>query len=206
MAGAADKINALAAVTYQDRDHYKTADEFDTPEGSADERLNSDRQRTSFFGNLGYRLSESTQLGLTAIHNMGENGKPPVVNYNRTDPFTKRPKYERTDSLENSQFQVVAAVDPEGPTRIRAWGYHNQRRQETNRYDEPTASNNPDDWTQERRNAFHQDADTQIMGISTQFKYQFGQTGAATLGLSESEPDHRFRCTGGLCRCKQPLG
>jgi len=184
MGGASERINAFAAVSHFDRDHFVTATQFETPEGITDERLNSDRERTSFFGNMGCRLGESTQLGLTAIHNQGENGKPPVVNYDNTDPFSKRPRYERTDDLQNSQFQAVVNADPQGPSRFRAWGYYNYRQQETNRYDTPTASNNPGEWTQVRRNAFQEDAETRIIGISTQIKYQVSRTGGLTLGLN----------------------
>ena len=183
-----DKLDVFAAVTYNDRDHYTTADKFQTPQGLSDTRLNSDRRRASFFGNAGYRLSEHTQLGVTAIHVSGENGKPPVTNYDPADPFTKRAKYERTEDLDNSLFQVALTAAPDGPASFRIWGYYNQSRQKDNGYDDPfstsTATNDPDTWTQIRRNAYHEDTDTRILGVNTQFKYLVGKAGAATLGLN----------------------
>jgi outer membrane receptor protein involved in Fe transport len=183
-----DKFNAYAAASYDKRDHFITADKFETPEGLTDQRLNSDRRRANFFGNGTYRLAEHTQLGLTAIHNAGENGKPPVTNYSSSDPFAKKPKYERTDNLDDNLFQAVLTADPDGPAKVRAWTYYNQNQQEDNVYDDPTATpgatNDPDTWTQTGKGASHQDSDTRILGVSTQFTYQVSKAGAATLALN----------------------
>jgi vitamin B12 transporter len=183
--GAAnDKINVFAAASYYDRDHFNTPGKHDTFDGLTDERLNSDRQRTSFFGNMGYHLSDTTQLGLTVSHDSGENGKPPVLEPVGSDPFAKNPKYERTDNLDNTLMQVALSGDPEGPVQYRVWGYYNQRFQDDNRYDNTMTSNDPDTWTQVRRNASQQKSDTRIQGISTQVKYLVGSAGTATLGLN----------------------
>lgn len=183
--GAAnDKVDVFASVSYYDRDHFTTPGKHDTFDGVTDERLNSDRQRTRLFGNMGYRLSAKTKLGLTISHDRGENGKPPVLEPSGTDPFAKNPKYERTDSLDNTLLQVALSGDPEGPFQYRAWVYHNRRLQEDNRYDNTMTSNNPDTWTQVRRNSFHEESDTRIQGISAQLKYQVGNAGTATLGLN----------------------
>ncbi|MEJ2154141.1 MAG: TonB-dependent receptor [Desulfobacteraceae bacterium] len=183
--GAAnDKVDVFVSASYYDRDHFNSAKKHDTFEGVTDERLNSDRQRTSFFGNMGYHLTERTQLGLTVSHDRGENGKPPVLEPSGTDPFAKNPKYERTDNLNNTTFQVALSGDPEGPLQYRVWGYHNRRFQEDNRYDNTMTSNDPDTWTQVRKNSFHEESDTRIQGVSAQLKYQAGQAGIATLGLN----------------------
>jgi vitamin B12 transporter len=183
--GAAnDKIDVFASVSYYGRDYFTTAGEHDTFDGLTDERLNSDRKRTSLFGNVGVHLSEKTQLGLTISHDRGENGKPPVLEPSGTDPFAKNPKYERTDSLDNTSFQVALSGDPEGPFQYRAWVYHNRRLQEDNRYDNTMTSNIPETWTQVRRNSFHEKSDTRIQGINAQLKYQVGKVGTATLGLN----------------------
>lgn len=186
--GAGDKLDVFAAASYYDRDHYTTAESFDTPEGATDQRLNSDRRRANFFGNAAYQLFEHAKLGLTAIHNTGENGKPPVTNYSPSDPFTKKAKYQRTDNLDNTLFQAALAADPDGPARFRIWGYFNQNKQEDNVYDDPNsdpaATNDPDTWTQVKKGASHEDSDTRILGISTQLKFQAGKDGAAALGLN----------------------
>jgi vitamin B12 transporter len=183
--GAAnDKVNVFASASYYDRDHFNTPGKHETFEGLTDERLNSDRQRTNFFGNLGYHISDKTQLGLTVSHDRGENGKPPVTNYSKNDPFAKKPKYERTDDLNNTLFQAILSGDPEGPFQYRIWGYYNQRFQEDNRYDDTMTSNDPDTWTQVAKGASHDKTDTRIKGASTQIKYQVGKAGTATLGLN----------------------
>ena len=106
-----------------------------------------------------------------------------------SDPFAKSPKYDRTDDLDSTMFQVALSGDPEGPFQYRLWGYHNQRFQEDNRYDNTMTSNDPDTWTQERRNSYREESDTRIQGVSAQLKYRVGQAGTATLGLN-GEKDH----------------
>jgi outer membrane receptor protein involved in Fe transport len=183
--GAAnDKVDAFVSASYYDRDHFNTPRLHDTFEGASHERLNSDRTRYSFFGNLGYHISDKTQLGVTVSHDRGENGKPPVLDpVDPADPFAKKTKYERIDDLNNTLLQVALAGDPEGPFQYRAWVYYNQLFQEDNGYDTPT-SNDPDTWTQIAKGAFHDKTDTRIKGISTQLKYQVGKAGTATLGLN----------------------
>jgi vitamin B12 transporter len=184
LGAAGDKLEVFTSASYYDRDHFDTPDKHDTFDGRTVRRLNSDRQRANFFGNLGYHLSDKTQLGLTVSHDSGENGKPPVLEADSADPFAKNPKYERTDSLDNTLMQMALSGDPDGPIQYRVWGYYNQRFQEDNRYDNTMTSNDPATWTQVRRNASHQKSDTRIEGISSQIKYQVGQVGTATLGLN----------------------
>jgi outer membrane receptor protein involved in Fe transport len=183
--GAAnDKIDVFASVSYYGRDHFNTPGKHETFDGPTDERLNSDRKRTSLFGNVGVHLSEKTQLGLTISHDRGENGKPPVLEASGSDPFAKSPKYDRTDNLDNTLLQAALSGDPEGPFEYRVWVYHNRRLQDDNRYDNTMTSNNPDTWTQVRRNSYHEESDTRIQGLSAQLKYMVGQAGTATLGLN----------------------
>jgi vitamin B12 transporter len=182
---ANDKIDVFASASYYDRDHFNSTDKHDTPDGITDQRLNSDRQRTSFFGNMGYQLSEETQLGLTVSHDRGENGKPPVIDpADPADPFAKNPKFERVDDLNSTMLQLALSGDPDGPFQYRVWGYYNQRFQEENRYDNTMTSNDPDTWTQVRKNSFQEESDTRIQGVSTQLKYKVGNAGTATLGLN----------------------
>ena len=132
---------------------------------------------------MGYALSDQSQLGITVNYLEGDNGKPPVANHVKTDPFTKKPKYERVDDLEGALVQAALSHDPEGPLSFRVWGYYNSLSQEENRYDDDNYS------TQALNGAYHQQSDTDIAGLSAQVKYQAGPDGVATLGLSAENDD-----------------
>ncbi len=187
LGGAGDRFDGFVSVSHHQRDHFITAEKYETFEGESDERLNSDRQRTNLFGTLGYALNDKTRLSMTASLDRGENGNPPTTNYDSNDPFSKRDRYERTDNLENFMTQAVFAGDPDGPVQYRLWAYYNQRSQEDNRYDTTMTSNDPDDWTQDRRNAFRETSDTEIKGVTGQLNYRIGQAGSATLGINAEE-------------------
>jgi vitamin B12 transporter len=179
LSGAGEKADVYAAVNVMDRDRFPLANDFvETDEQVGDYRDNSDWQRSTLFGNLGYRLTDKTQLGLTVSHLTGENGKPPVTNYDRNDPFTKRVKYERIDDIEHSLVQLAFDHQTDSPFQIRGWGFFSQSDAEENRYDDDTYS------TQSENGAYHQDANTRIYGASTQIRYGIGKAGATTLGLT----------------------
>jgi outer membrane receptor for Fe3+-dicitrate len=134
LSGAGGNAAVYAAVKVMDRDKFPLANDFvGTDEQDGAYRDNSDWQRTNLFGNLGYRLTDKTRLGLAVRHLTGENGKPPVTNYDRDDPFTKRVKYERIDDIESSLVQLAFDHQTAGPFQIRGWGFFSQSDVEENR-------------------------------------------------------------------------
>lgn len=179
LSGGGEKADFYLGISAYDRDKFPLSDDFeDTDDEGGDYRQNSDRKRTTLFGNTSYRLGDRTQLGLTISHTSGENGKPPVVNYDPDDPFTKSPKYERIDDLKSSLVQVALDHKTAGPFEWRGWGFFSQTELEENRYDDDGYD------TQEVKGAYHQDTDMKIFGASTQFCYHVGTAGKATLGLT----------------------
>ncbi|BBO85720.1 TonB-dependent receptor [Desulfosarcina ovata subsp. sediminis] len=179
LSGGGEKADFYLGVNAYDRDKFTLSRDFDdTDAEGGDYRANSDRERTSLFGNTSYRLGERTQLGLTVSHTTGENGKPAVTNSDDADPFTKSPKYERIDDLETSLVQVAIDHKTAGPFEWRGWGFFSQSEIEENRYDDDTYS------TQDKKGAYHQNTDMKIYGASTQLRYHVGTVGNATLGLT----------------------
>jgi vitamin B12 transporter len=179
LSGGNKKADFFAAVNVMDRDKYPLSDDFKkTPYQDGKWRENSDWKRNSLFGNVGYNLSDKTRLGLTVSKLTGKNGIPPVTNYDPTDPFSKKPKYERIDDLDNSLVQLALDHKTEGPFDVRGWGFFSQSKVEDNRYDDSTYS------TQDKKGAFHQNADIKIFGANSQIAYHAGKTATATLGLS----------------------
>lgn len=179
LAGANEDTSFYGSVSLYDRDHFKLSGNFtDTPDETGDERSNSDRQRASVFGNLTHQLTDKTSLGFTISYVDGENGKPHVTNYDRNDPFTKKPKYDRLDDLQTALVQLALSHDTKENLEYRGWVYFSQSDEKLNRYDDDTYS------TQVARNSFWQDATTQIYGAATQIRYGVGDSGGLTLGLT----------------------
>lgn len=177
--GSSDKVDFYANLTVQDREAFVLSDDFtSTKTESGDDRDNSDRERNSVFTNLSYKATDNTTLGLTLSHMSGENGKPPATNYDKSDPFSKKAKYERIDDIESSLVQVAFAHTTDGPLGIRGWAYYSQTDMEENGYDDDSYT------TQDNQGAFHQDTDTSIYGVSTQASYQIGTAASTTLGLT----------------------
>ena len=184
VSAANEKFNAFASFSDYNRSYFELSDNYEeTAEQDGDHRDNSDLWRRNLFANMGYAISDQSQLGITFNYLEGDNGKPPVANYDKTDPFTKSPKYERVDDLEGAFVQTAFSHDPEGPLSFRVWGYLNYLSQEENRYDDDSYS------TQDLKGAYGQRSDTNIAGLNAQVKYQAGPGGVATLGLSAENDD-----------------
>jgi outer membrane cobalamin receptor len=177
--GAAEKIEFFGNVNVLNRDNFQLSDDFKaTKDEDGEGRENSDREYTSVFGNLSYKITDQTTLGFTVSHAAGENGKPPITNEDKDDIFSKSIKYERIDDIESSFVQLAIAHDTHGPLSLRGWGYYSLSEIEENRYDGDDYS------TQMEKGAFHQESETEIFGVSTQARYAIGDAAAATLGLT----------------------
>ena len=60
----------------------------DTAYEGGNARKNSDRERNNLFANLGYTISDRSQLGMTFSYLNGEKDIPLITNYDKNDPFT----------------------------------------------------------------------------------------------------------------------
>lgn len=180
--GSNGKVDFYGNVNVQNRDEFLLSDDFEpTKYEDGGDRENSDRERKSVFGNLSYSLTDATTFGLTLSHLTGENGKPPVTNYDKNDSFTKKIKYERVDDLKNSLVQLAFSHETGGPLDLRGWAYYSKSETEENGYDDDTYT------TQDSKNAYHENSETEIYGASTQALYRIGDAAQATLGLTAEE-------------------
>ena len=178
--GAGEKVDFYANFNVQKRDSFSLSDDFEPVNIAYEDggsRENSDWKRVNLFGNLSYKLTDYTTLGFTLSHMDGENGKPPVTNYDDEDIFSKSIKYERVDDIQSSLLQLAFSHKTSGPLDIRGWVYYSQTDLEENGYDDDTYS------SQKGQGSLHQETDTEIVGVNTQFLYHVDDAATATLAL-----------------------
>jgi len=180
--GASGKLSFYGNVGVQSRDAFPLSDNFTpTKAEDGDDRENSDRERINFFGNMSYAITDENSVGLTVSQATGDNGKPPVTNYDPLDNFSKKEKYERIDDIDSTMVQAAFAHDGAGPVDYRGWVYFSQTDTEENGYD------NDDYDTQVKKGAFHQDSEVRIAGAHAQAGYTFADASKATLGMNAEE-------------------
>ncbi len=180
---ATDRFDVFVSGSAQSRDGYDLSNDFTaTSEEDGDRRENSDFQRRNLFASTNLYRGAQTQIGLTVNLNDGKNGVPTVVNYNRNDPFSKKPKYDRVDDLSALSGQI--AVDHKFSSRLglRGWAYANRQDLLENRYD------GEDYETQEDNGAYSIDSTSDIYGINLQLLFDVAAFGKITLGaMGESQ-------------------
>ncbi|MDD2465699.1 MAG: TonB-dependent receptor [Desulfobulbus sp.] len=180
--GASGKVSFYGNVGTQSRDAFPLSNDFTaTTAEDGNDRENSDRKRTNFFGNMSYALTDENSVGLTLSHVTGENGKPPVTNYDALDNFSKKEKYERIDDLDSTMVQAAFAHDGSGPVDYRGWVYFSQTDTEENGYDSEDYN------SQVKKGAFYQDSEVRLAGVHAQAGYTFADSAKATLGMTAEE-------------------
>jgi vitamin B12 transporter len=175
---ASDKARFYISSSPLTTDGYPVSGELNTTGSeSGGQRDNSDRKRLHLFASAGFDLSDSTQVGVTFNRFQGEHGVPAVVNYDKNDPFTKKPKYDRVDDLTGYAVQAAMGHAGEGPVSVKGWVFLNSLDQEDNRYDDAGYD------TQVANGARHTAATTRAVGVNLQLRYATPRSGAFTLGL-----------------------
>ncbi len=173
-----DKFNAFVSASDYDRRAYRLSDDFDeTGDENGGNRDNSDLTRRNLFANLDYSPDEQTALGLTLNYLDGKNGVPAATNYDKDDPFSRKPKYDRTDDIQGLSARLAfnRKITPE--LGLRGWAYANQTDMEDNRYDDDTYT------AQKKKGAYRQDSTTHITGGNIQLTYEFMKAHRVTFGL-----------------------
>jgi outer membrane cobalamin receptor len=141
ISGANVKFHGFISGSMYDREAYPMSDDFNaTQYQPEDYRCNSDRRRKNVFANLGFDFSDKTSIGMTLHHTNGENGIPPITNYSKADPFTKKMKYERIDRLEGSLAQVSFKHQMQEDFYFKGTAFVNQLDSLSNQYDDETYS------------------------------------------------------------------
>jgi len=178
ISGANDKFHAFISGSMFDRDTFLLSDDFIETEYQGNEyRENSDRRRKNLFANLGYMISERSSIGMTLHHTNGENGIPPITNYSKNDPFTKKIKYERIDRVEGNLAQVSFKHQTNNDILIKGTAFVNQLDSLSNSYDDSNYN------TQEKKGAKQNNTETIVSGFHTQIGKKLNQNGRIEIAL-----------------------
>jgi outer membrane cobalamin receptor len=178
LSGATERIDGFVSGSINKKDGFPVSDFFeDTAYEDGDRRDNSDFERKNIDANAGFTVGDSLSIGLRANHLEGKNGVPAVVNYDRNNPFTKRPKYDRVDDLEGNAFQVAFSHISNAPVSLRGWLYSNQQDALENRYDTAACE------TRSANGAYSRDSTSKIHGAHLQTSLDMNTLGSVTLAL-----------------------
>jgi outer membrane cobalamin receptor len=184
VSGGSDKIDYFVSGSAYIRDNFPLSDDFaPTKYEDGGARENSDLRRDNAFANLSYSPSEKTVFGVTLSYLKGDQGKPPVVNYDKNDPFSSNIKYERETNSENTSLQLAASHDLEGPFRIKGWVFLNQLKLRDDRYDDGNYD------TQLLKGSSRTDSTTRISGANLQVAYEPNANNTFTFGLMSENDD-----------------
>lgn len=178
ISGVGEKFDAFISGSIIEKDGFPLSDDFiETDDEDGGRRENSDFERKNIFANVGYSPNPNTLIGLSYNHLEGENGVPPVVNYDKNDPFSKKIKYDRTDDIKGDAFQIALDHKTTSPLRVRGWLYFNQQDMLENRYDDDTYTS-----LTGKKGSYSSDSTSEIYGAHLQFAYDFNDRGTATIG------------------------
>ncbi len=102
VSGGNERADFFVSVSNKNSDGFLLSDDFnETPFENGGIRENSDDERTSLFGNIGFHMNDDVNLGLTLERSFGEYGTPPTTIDGKMDPlFAKNLKYDRTEDFE----------------------------------------------------------------------------------------------------------
>jgi vitamin B12 transporter len=181
LSGAHKKLDFFVSGSSYTRDAFPLSRDFTpTSEQGKGDRNNSDDERHSIFGNVGYGVHEDLDLYLTFNYLEGEYGIPGGV-INPPDLFAPSPKYERIDHFEGLSVQLAVDYRLSESFGLRAWAFRNELVEHDNRYDN-SSFNSFDDPLVNR--SFKLERKTAMQGLSLQPKYVFGDKATLTLGVS----------------------
>jgi outer membrane cobalamin receptor len=184
ISGGNDKIDYFVSGSAYKRDNFPLSSDFTSTkyeDGGA--RENSDLKRDNAFANLSYSPSDKTLVGVTVSYLKGDQGKPPVVNYDKNDPFSSNIKYERESNSENTSLQVAASHDLNDSFRVKGWAFLNQLKLQDDRYDDSHYD------TQLLKGSSRTNSTTKISGANLQMAYDANANNTLTLGLMLENDD-----------------
>lgn len=177
LGGSKNKIDYFLSGSAQQVTSYPLSDDFTaTPLQNSGYRNNSDHERNSLFGSLGFQATKDLNLALTMNYVQGEFGKPAGTLTN-SDPFASNPKFLRINNQHGFSVQLAADYTPDGPFSLRTWAYHNRLDQNERSFDDATYT------TIRRRNSYDIQTESRIQGLTMQPKLDLGRGGIVTASL-----------------------
>jgi len=182
VSGGKGMFDFFASGSVFKRDHFPLASEFNASlEEAAGYRKNSDSSRENAFFNLGFTPNSDLTIALTGNWVEGGYGKPASAINNRFDPYAPPARFGRVDWFGGHTLQLAADYSASTALSVRSMIYYNRIDQDNNQYDN------------ENYNSFdipsipnsYKLRNTGInRGASLQPKYDLGEAGIVTLGLS----------------------
>ena len=180
ISGGNEQTDFFVSVSNKDSDGFLLSDDFTTtPFENGGTRDNSDDERLSFFGNIGFQMNDDMDLGLTVERSTGEFGSPSATIDNTMDKdFANTLKYERTEDFKTLSAQLSMAYHPSGLFGLRAWGFTNTNEQDLAGYDGPSYT------TQTASGSYTRTDETTITGGTLQGSLDFNASGKAVVSFS----------------------
>lgn len=172
VSGGTNKVDLFAAGSAFSRHGYLLPSSFDpTPLQDRGIRDNSDRSRQNAFARVGWAPTESSRVGLLMSYDHGQYGIPWTVD-GSSDPFGRRPQFERVEDLRGFSSQLSYLWTPSEPLELRSWMYINRQQQDLRSYDDANLDSMLDFGT------FRQDGTSLVTGGAVHGRYDLGRWGS----------------------------
>ena len=185
LSGATDRFNYFLSGSASKIDGYPLASDFKaTSEQGSGYRVNSDKERNTVFGSIGFTPNKDLTLGATVSYSQGSFGKPPSTINDPFDPFANPPKHSRIDDYRGVSAQLAAEYALTSQLSIRGWAFLNSQNELDNQYDNSSFNS-----FNRVAGSYQERVITSIKGITVQPRYETGTYGLLTLSLA-AERDH----------------
>jgi len=178
LSGATDRFSYFLSGSAQKVEAFPLSGDFrPTSEQATGYRRNSDRERNSLLGTLGFTPSQDLALGLTVNFAQGSYDRPASSVNETTDLFANNVKYERIPNYSTVSLQLAAEYAATPHLNLRGWTWftdHHETLKQFTHSDYATAS-------------LEQLTKSIITGVTLQPKYDLGALGSVALSLSVEE-------------------
>jgi vitamin B12 transporter len=185
ISGGNERMDFFVSASKQKSDGYLVSDDF-TPTSQEDGgvRENSDYERENLFANAGVKAGDALKFGVSVGVNQGEYGKPPSTLTDDTDPFYKKPKYERVEDYKNNFGQVSLGYDPGGVFGLRTWAFVNKSEEDKARYDDENYN------TITSKGGYTTTDETLIKGLALQTTFDYNAYGKVALSANGEQDEY----------------
>jgi outer membrane cobalamin receptor len=183
VSGSSDRFNYFLSGSASKIDGYPLSGRFKaTSEQNGGYRGNSDAEKNSLFGTIGFTPNKDLALGLTVNYSTGSFGKPASTVNDPFDPFAAPPKYARVDDFSGISAQLAADYALTERLTLRGWTFVNHQDEHVNQYDNGSYSS-----FNQVAGSFQEHVTTGIIGVTLQPRYDLGNAGVVHISLAAEE-------------------
>jgi vitamin B12 transporter len=194
VAGGKDKIDYFFSGSFAKVNSFPLSGDFHpTSEQPGGYRNNSDRERNTVFGNVGFSPNKDLTIGLSFNLTQGGYGKPASAINDPFDPFAAPPKYERIDDFFGFSTQLAVDYQVTSQLSLRGWAFTNQLKEHDNMFD-----NSSFNTFNLATGSFQEHVQTAISGGTLQPKLELGKAGTVTFSIAaewDSWENHGIQTT-----------